>query len=200
MIALVVNATLGAIVLLIILRLISGLAAGDGVAVSGGVGIRQKHPPLRTHDLHLGRGDRPVAAELAKRLGLAAALALRPNQFDWFRRKPVVADRGLGRLNWADSAPSGVASGRAGIPAIAAVPLRARSKAGSGPSDSFRGTRAARPKGAATSNLASRISLAVGQTKEHQLNAGASASRPYSQDCAPEKRRCSSDCRFYTGP
>jgi hypothetical protein len=46
-VALVVNATLGAIVLLIILRLISGLAAENGAGVSGALVIRQKHVPLR---------------------------------------------------------------------------------------------------------------------------------------------------------
>src|SRR5271165_1575779 len=42
-VALVVNATLGAIVLLILLRLINGVAAGDGVAVSVGVGNSSAH-------------------------------------------------------------------------------------------------------------------------------------------------------------
>src|SRR3984957_17500271 len=37
------------------------------------------------------------------------------------RRKPAVADRGLGRLNWADSSPSGTASGRTGVGAIAVI-------------------------------------------------------------------------------
>jgi hypothetical protein len=44
----------------------------------------------------------------------------------WSRRKPAVADRGLGRLNLADSAPTAVASGRTGVRAIAAVAPRAR--------------------------------------------------------------------------
>jgi hypothetical protein len=43
------------------------------------------------------------------------------------RRKPAVADRDLGRLNWAGSAPTGVSSGRTGIRAIADIQLRARS-------------------------------------------------------------------------
>ena len=42
-VALVINATLGAIVLLILLRLINGVAAGDGVAVSVGVGNSSAH-------------------------------------------------------------------------------------------------------------------------------------------------------------
>jgi hypothetical protein len=42
------------------------------------------------------------------------------------RRKPAVADRDLGRLNWVDSAPTGTASGTTGVRAIAALPLRAR--------------------------------------------------------------------------
>ena len=46
------------------------------------------------------------------------------------RRRPeftesLVAHRGLERLHWADSAPPRVASGRTGIRAVAAVPLRA---------------------------------------------------------------------------
>ena len=46
----------------------------------------------------------------------------------WARRneKPApVADRGLGRLNWAESAPIGVASRRTEVRAKAVVPLRA---------------------------------------------------------------------------
>jgi hypothetical protein len=35
------------------------------------------------------------------------------------RRSPVIGDRGRGRLNWADSAPTGVATGRAGVRAKA---------------------------------------------------------------------------------
>ena len=41
-------------------------------------------------------------------------------------RKADVADHGLGRLNWAVSAPTAVASGRTGVRATAAIPLRAR--------------------------------------------------------------------------
>ena len=37
-----------------------------------------------------------------------------------------LADRGLGRLNWADSGPTAVARRRTGVSAIAVVPLRAR--------------------------------------------------------------------------
>jgi uncharacterized membrane protein YeaQ/YmgE (transglycosylase-associated protein family) len=61
MVALVVNATLGAIVLLIILRLISGLAAENGAGVSGGVGNSSKARTGkgRTHPLGPG-GDRPL--------------------------------------------------------------------------------------------------------------------------------------------
>lgn len=39
------------------------------------------------------------------------------------RRKLPVADRDLQCLNWAESAPTGVASGRTGVRAKAAVPL-----------------------------------------------------------------------------
>jgi uncharacterized membrane protein YeaQ/YmgE (transglycosylase-associated protein family) len=46
-VALVVNATLGAIVLLIFLRLISGGGGGDGVAVSAGVGNSSKARPAK---------------------------------------------------------------------------------------------------------------------------------------------------------
>ena len=44
------------------------------------------------------------------------------------RRKADVADRGLGRLKWADSSPSGTASGRTGVHAKAVIPLRARNR------------------------------------------------------------------------
>ena len=46
----------------------------------------------------------------------------------WSRRKAPVADRRLGRLNWADSAPKEIASGRTGVHAIAVVPWRARNR------------------------------------------------------------------------
>jgi hypothetical protein len=39
-----------------------------------------------------------------------------------------VADRGLGRLNWAESAHTGVAWGTTGVRAKAVVQLRARSR------------------------------------------------------------------------
>jgi hypothetical protein len=42
------------------------------------------------------------------------------------RRKAVVTDRIRGRDSWADSALTGVASGRTGVRAIAVIPLRAR--------------------------------------------------------------------------
>ncbi len=48
---------------------------------------------------------------------------------DRSRRKATVADRGLGRLNWAESAPTRVTSGRTGVRAKASIPLRARKKA-----------------------------------------------------------------------
>jgi hypothetical protein len=44
------------------------------------------------------------------------------------RRKADVADRRVGRLNCADSSPSGTASGRTGVRAKAAIPLRARNR------------------------------------------------------------------------
>jgi hypothetical protein len=44
----------------------------------------------------------------------------------WSRRKPAVADRDLGRLNWADSAPTAVASGRTGVRAKAVIPSQGR--------------------------------------------------------------------------
>jgi len=42
------------------------------------------------------------------------------------RRIADVADHGLGRLDWAENAPTGVASGRTGVTEKAVVPLRAR--------------------------------------------------------------------------
>jgi hypothetical protein len=39
-----------------------------------------------------------------------------------------IADRHLGRLKWADNAPTRVASGRSGVRAKATIPLRARSR------------------------------------------------------------------------
>jgi hypothetical protein len=52
------------------------------------------------------------------------------------RREADIADWDDGRRIWADSAPTGVASGRTGVRAKAAVPLRARNglHRGSGPS------------------------------------------------------------------
>ncbi len=44
----------------------------------------------------------------------------------WSRRIADVADRGLGRLNWAGSGPTGIVSGRAGVRAKAVIPLQAR--------------------------------------------------------------------------
>jgi hypothetical protein len=44
------------------------------------------------------------------------------------RRKPAVADRGLGRLNWAESAPIEVAWRRAGVLPIAVIPCQARNR------------------------------------------------------------------------
>ena len=45
-----------------------------------------------------------------------------------YRRIADVADCGLGRLSWAESALAGVASGRTGVRAKAAAPLRARNR------------------------------------------------------------------------
>jgi hypothetical protein len=39
------------------------------------------------------------------------------------RRRPAVADRGLGRLNWAESAPTGVVTQRTGVRAKPVVPF-----------------------------------------------------------------------------
>ena len=44
---------------------------------------------------------------------------------DWSRRIADVADRRLGRPNWAESTPTRVASGRTGVWTKAGVPLRA---------------------------------------------------------------------------
>jgi hypothetical protein len=66
MVALVVNATLGAIVLLIILRLISGLAAENGAGVSGGVGnsskARTAEGRMLKHWTSAGAANRPQVA------------------------------------------------------------------------------------------------------------------------------------------
>jgi hypothetical protein len=45
----------------------------------------------------------------------------------WSRRIADVADRDPGRLNWAESGPTRIASGRIGVRAKAVIPLRARS-------------------------------------------------------------------------
>jgi hypothetical protein len=47
-------------------------------------------------------------------------------QTDRSRREPDIADRGGGRRIWAESAPTGAASGRTGGRAIAVIPSRAR--------------------------------------------------------------------------
>ena len=44
-----------------------------------------------------------------------------------YRRVADVADHGPGRLDWADSAPKGIGSGRTGVQAKPVIPLRARS-------------------------------------------------------------------------
>ena len=53
------------------------------------------------------------------------------------RRKGAIADRGLERLNWADSAPTRVGSGRTGVRAKAAIPYRVRNRL-YGPEQKFR--------------------------------------------------------------
>jgi hypothetical protein len=75
-----------------------------------------------TRDLPSGRfasfaapsGERPLVAHL-RRLGGVSN-----------RRKEDTAGAGLGRLSWAESAPTGVASGRTGVRAVAVIPLCAR--------------------------------------------------------------------------
>jgi hypothetical protein len=44
----------------------------------------------------------------------------------WSRREADIADSGLGRLSWADSAPTSAASERTGVRALAVIPLRGR--------------------------------------------------------------------------
>jgi hypothetical protein len=63
-------------------------------------------------------------ARSRKRAG-AIVLGSGFNQLDRFRREADIADRDDGRRNWGDSGPTGVASGRTGVRAKAAVPLRA---------------------------------------------------------------------------
>ena len=64
--------------------------------------------------------SREDAQEAHQRLGTEAMAS------DWSRRIADVADRGLGRLKWAESAPPRGVSGRTGVRAKTAFPLRAR--------------------------------------------------------------------------
>ena len=73
-------------------------------------------------------GSRLLSPPRYRQILMPIALGSKPNQPDRFGRIADVADRGLGRLNWAESAPTKVASGRTGIRAIAVVPLHARSR------------------------------------------------------------------------
>jgi hypothetical protein len=60
------------------------------------------------------------------RAGTGFSQLLNLRVFQQYRRIADVAGRGLGRLSWAESAPTMVASGGTGVRAIAVVPLRAR--------------------------------------------------------------------------
>jgi hypothetical protein len=65
-----------------------------------------------THTALYGVGECPLFAHLRRLSDVSN------------RRLADVADRGLGRLNWADSRPKRVASGRTGPRAKAVIPLR----------------------------------------------------------------------------
>jgi hypothetical protein len=79
--------------------------------------IRARRKPRRTWKGSNGRLD-PFSkpSSNVRCLGEAAGRC---------RREAVVADSGLGRLNWADSARTEVASGRTGVRTKAVIPLRA---------------------------------------------------------------------------
>jgi hypothetical protein len=76
----------------------------------------------------------PAGAGQPVRLLVRARGRFHPSRHDRFlrtavgrsRREADVAERGLGRLNWAESAPTEVASGRTGVYAKAGFPVRAR--------------------------------------------------------------------------
>jgi hypothetical protein len=103
-VALVINATLGAIVLLIILRLISGLAAENG-AGAGGVGnsskARTAEGRMLKHWTSAGAANRPQVRSGYSRsgLGMTAICVFRPKtggRRDWLYPLPTRADSSVG--------------------------------------------------------------------------------------------------------
>jgi hypothetical protein len=74
------------------------------------------HPPFAHHRPNLPRPRRRNQRTAPRSSGV----------FQRNRRIADIADRGLGRLNWAVSAPAGVASARTGVRAKAAIQLQAR--------------------------------------------------------------------------
>ena len=89
--ALVVNATLGAIVLLIILRLISGAGGGGWRPFRASLSIRQKRAPLRDacRNIRHQRANRPQVAR-AIRDAVCEWPLLRKGD-TWNRRKAAIA-------------------------------------------------------------------------------------------------------------
>ena len=70
---------------------------------------------------------RVVVAKAMRRNKLPEFFASLPANGSYLR-KPAVADRGLGRLNRADSAATRCTSGRTGVRAKAAIPLRVQNR------------------------------------------------------------------------
>ena len=98
---------------------------------SGHHAAQHKAPPR--HWLYVeserAKGGRPSRNSNG---GMGSVRFGRPSRNDRYLREADdrsrrVADRGLGRLNWADSARTGIAPGRTGVRAFAAIRLRARS-------------------------------------------------------------------------
>ena len=81
---------------------------------------------LITYEDVLGRGRRncPFSQATAPPWSSAPCGRYLRIRGGWNRRKPAVADRGLGRLKRAESVPIRVLSGTAGIRAIAVIPSR----------------------------------------------------------------------------
>jgi hypothetical protein len=71
-----------------------------------------------------GAGLSLIETVLHSRQGMTGNCAFETLSDVSCRRKLAVADRRLGRLNWADSAPTRVASGATAVRAIAALPFR----------------------------------------------------------------------------
>jgi hypothetical protein len=81
--------------------------------VSGNAAPSELTFPLR-HSIGSSVPERPLFAHLRHRADVSC------------RRKAALVGREKGRRDWAESAPTRVASGRTGVRAIAVVPLQAR--------------------------------------------------------------------------